>query len=361
MKETAWNLLEGSCRCIPNLSDRSIVLWGAGRMGVNICEDIKSKTICQNIYFCDNDKRKWGKKYCGILVKSPDEVEKLSNPYVIVCVSQIYRTEINQQLDVLKLSHIGAFEYIFMSNKDHFFNVYNNLLADKKSQKSFFAMIKCRITDNFILTQSVFEENRHYAIPEFQNSVNEKSIFIDCGAFVGDSTEEYIKLNEGIFKKIYAFEPCKKQFNAMKIRVDRLKKEWALDDAQIELVQSAVGRKNETQYISISSAINGNYITESNHSSEQIDTVSLDEFFRSKNLNEFVTIKADIEGQELNMLKGSQNIIKQYRPKLAICIYHNPQDFFEIPEYIHSLVPEYKMFVRHHSYNECETILYCCL
>lgn len=303
---------------------------GSGRMGVNICEDIKSKTICQNIYFCDNDKSKWGKKLHGISVKSPDEVKKLSNPYVIVCVSQLYRNEINHQLDELNLPYTGALQYIFMSNKEHFFNVYKNFLSDERSKDVFAAVLLGKITDNLSLLQSVHENNQYFALPEFADTFSSTAnIFIDCGAFVGDSAEKFIKVNGGIFRKIYAFEPCEKQFNAMKVRVDRLKKEWALDDSQIELVQSAVGCKNEEQYISISSVITGNYITDNNQNSEKISTVSLDEFFRNKSLNEFVTIKADIEGQELNMLKGAQHIIKKYRPKLAICIYHNPQDFLK--------------------------------
>lgn len=58
------------------------------------------------------------------------------------------------------------------------------------------------------------------------------------------------------------------------------------------------------------------------------------------------------------MLLGAEKGIKKYKPKLAVCIYHNAVDFYFIPLLIHSFVPEYKFAVRHHSYELDETVLY---
>lgn len=51
-------------------------------------------------------------------------------------------------------------------------------------------------------------------------------------------------------------------------------------------------------------------------------------------------------------------MIQKYRPKLAICLYHTPFDMFEIPKYIKEIVSDYKMEIRHHTYNTSETVLY---
>ena len=72
-------------------------------------------------------------------------------------------------------------------------------------------------------------------------------------------------------------------------------------------------------------------------------------------------IKMDIEGSELAALQGSVNVIKRDRPRLAICIYHKPEDLYEIPLWVKQTIPEYKLYIRHHSYEEGETVLYATL
>ena len=69
-------------------------------------------------------------------------------------------------------------------------------------------------------------------------------------------------------------------------------------------------------------------------------------------------LKMDIEGAEYNALEGAKDTIVEKKPKLAICIYHSDEDMVRIPEWIHELVPEYKLYVRQHSNCFCETVLY---
>ncbi len=68
-------------------------------------------------------------------------------------------------------------------------------------------------------------------------------------------------------------------------------------------------------------------------------------------------IKMDIEGSEMEALKGAEKIILRNKPKLAICIYHKAADYYQIPLYLQTLVPEYKFYVRHHFYGYSETAL----
>ncbi len=91
--------------------------------------------------------------------------------------------------------------------------------------------------------------------------------------------------------------------------------------------------------------------------SVEIETVTIDEIADPADPVTF--IKLDVEGSELNALRGGAKTIRASLPRLAICVYHKRDDIVTIPDYILSLSPDYKLYLRHHSwftYNE--TVLY---
>ncbi|WP_455950138.1 hypothetical protein [Eubacterium sp.] len=67
------------------------------------------------------------------------------------------------------------------------------------------------------------------------------------------------------------------------------------------------------------------------------------------------------DGSELRALQGAENIIKKNKPKLAISVYKNKRDILDILVYIHNLVPEYNLYLRHYSDFEYDTVLYACV
>jgi FkbM family methyltransferase len=69
-------------------------------------------------------------------------------------------------------------------------------------------------------------------------------------------------------------------------------------------------------------------------------------------------IKMDIEGAELEALKGAKNTITEYHPQLAICVYHSLSDIWEIPLLIKSFYPGYRLYLRSYNYMGLETVLY---
>ena len=66
----------------------------------------------------------------------------------------------------------------------------------------------------------------------------------------------------------------------------------------------------------------------------------------------------DIEGAEYQAILGAKKIIDKYKPKLAICVYHKPEDIWELPWLIHKINQEYKFYLRHYSFGDVETVLY---
>lgn len=86
-----------------------------------------------------------------------------------------------------------------------------------------------------------------------------------------------------------------------------------------------------------------------------VQTISIDESIHDASIN---FIKMDIEGMELSALKGAAKTIREYKPVLAISIYHKPQDLWEIPLYIKSIDPEYNFVVRNYGHQCFDTVLY---
>jgi FkbM family methyltransferase len=69
-------------------------------------------------------------------------------------------------------------------------------------------------------------------------------------------------------------------------------------------------------------------------------------------------ISMDIEGAELEALKGAERTITLHRPDLAVCVYHSPSHLWEIPLYLHGLGLGYRFYLRNYTSFIGETVLY---
>ena len=152
-------------------------------------------------------------------------------------------------------------------------------------------------------------------------------------------------------KKVYAFEPDKINYN------ECAKKIKEISQANVELIDAGLWNENTYLEFLMDGSGGARIIQSKTAGTNKVKVVSLDSI-----IDEAVTfIKFDIEGAELNALRGAQKIISNYKPKLAICVYHKNEDMWEIPYYIKQLVPEYKLYIRHYSNCAWETVLYAVL
>jgi FkbM family methyltransferase len=93
-------------------------------------------------------------------------------------------------------------------------------------------------------------------------------------------------------------------------------------------------------------------------SSAVIPLTTIDEAVDRNHVLRVDFIKMDIEGSELAALRGAASTLRRWRPKLAISMYHRPEDFFTIPQWIRSMGMGYRMFLDHYSIHHEETVLY---
>jgi len=69
-------------------------------------------------------------------------------------------------------------------------------------------------------------------------------------------------------------------------------------------------------------------------------------------------IKMDIEGMEPRALAGAAEIIRQHRPQLAICVYHDISHLWSIPLQIKELYEGYRLYIRNYQFMGLETVVY---
>jgi hypothetical protein len=119
-------------------------------------------------------------------------------------------------------------------------------------------------------------------------------------------------------------------------------------------IKAAVGRQAQGRVPFSSMEANSTFTETPNC---QVDITAIDDYVKAHSVVPSF-INMDIEGWELEALLGASDTIKQYKPKLAISIYHKAQDYVEIPELVLSLRPDYKVYVRHYTDIYADTIAY---
>ncbi|MBQ7544076.1 MAG: FkbM family methyltransferase [Synergistaceae bacterium] len=170
-------------------------------------------------------------------------------------------------------------------------------------------------------------------------------IIVDAGAYDGGTAIQFLEWGQGKVRHIYSFE-----FDPE--NAERCEEKLRAYTDKVTLIKKGTWDRDETMHVDTIGTAGS---TVRNAGSTEVHLTSIDSVVK----DEPVTfIKMDVEGAELKSLMGARETIIKNRPRLAICVYHKPEDLYEIPGYILSLVPEYKFLLRHYSSSNAETILY---
>lgn len=179
---------------------------------------------------------------------------------------------------------------------------------------------------------------------DLQNLELQNEYFADIGALDGETTKYFLDHFEN--GHAYVLEPNPKQFDVTKKRLQEY--------PQVELFPYGAYDQNTTLRFDSCDGDEGSArVSESGET--RIEVRKLDDLLRGRKVT---FIKMDIEGSELAALRGAERIIREQRPKLAICVYHKPEDMWEIPSFILNCCPDYKLYLRHYSISYTETVLY---
>jgi FkbM family methyltransferase len=182
-------------------------------------------------------------------------------------------------------------------------------------------------------------------------SIRDRESYVDCGAFDGDSVQQFIRVAKGRFHHIHAFEPDPQNFARLSA--------WLATESryasQITLHQEAVGSTSGSiQLTSTGDAGACVPLQADAQGNRTVPLVQLDEAIKGP----ISLLKLDVEGHELEILRGARLHLEHDAPRLAICAYHLPGDLIDLPAHLESLDAGYRFGIRHHSATRYDTVLY---
>lgn len=284
--------------------DARIIVYGAGNYSGYLLQLFGEI----NWYaFCDRDINKQGTLYYNLPVISPEELLNNHKTDYVVISSPYYYEEVFKELQI---SGFPANQIVFEDLR-------------------------------FMMDLDV---NQYFETPIITPQSNE--VFIDAGCFNCDTSLLFRKWCGGKYEKIYAFEPDPANYRNCQSVIDKERIH------NIELLNAGVWSQDDRLQFNSEESSASSFDPVGAIS---IDVRSIDSVLQGARAT---FIKLDVEGAELEALKGARETIVKYRPRLAVCVYHKPEDLLELQLYLQSLVPDYKFYIRHYSNFTIETVLY---
>ncbi len=333
-----------------------VVLYGAGYCGHEALSLMRQFEI-PVMAVCDDGRI--GQDLDGIAITDIKDIKPCDG-------LEIYTTYGYYDEMLPKIKKLGLFKYykkidfsrfdldrdnyrFFQNNKEHIERVYD-LMADDMSKVLLESLIRYRISRNPKYIENIRETTPQYFpdTPDLRNTFHrnrKEHIFFDLGAYDGDSIRGFLDYTCGKYEKIYAAEVSEKNYEILLDKCKNIERK--------EFFHVGISDKHGMIRFSITDSKN----SFANPDGEELFEVnSVDNLLDGRDVT---FIKMDIEGAEMNAVKGAANTIRRCCPIMAISVYHKTEDLFCIQLEIERIAAgAYDFYLRHYSPTMIETILY---
>lgn len=234
----------------------------------------------------------------------------------------------------------------YMEQEEKFEKAYD-LLADERSKKIMTAFINACISGDTEELDKLQSDGQYFN--ELTGNCK-KGCFIDCGAYIGDTIETAVTFLGDRLERVIAFEPDGGNLKALSERMKKLN----IKEDRLSLIQK--GSYSKEAVLHFSSSDSSSSISDEGDLEILVDSV--DNVVDEKDLISF--IKMDVEGSEKESLLGAKKTIKKDCPILAVCVYHKPEDLYELTELIKELTEDakYRFYLRYHGPDLRELVFY---
>lgn len=345
-------------------SFKEIIVLGAAEEGqrlLKLCQQLGIKVLL----LCDDNPTRQGLKIAGYEVKSSDNLDNLDKTIPIVIAShRILKPVQRLRAKGFKTVIPFALLQIIYSNQfpAHMFyaNWLESLFANKNKLEQLIALLEddrsidilnhilgFRLTLNPEQLTPIVEWDLYG--PDDLLHYSDDEVYIDGGAFDGDTIDSFINRRQGKFKKIIGFEPDSRTFQNLQSRF--------IGDKRIEVFNKGLYSHTDTLYFD-NIGTRASAFMEKSDTSQDVVAVPVTSIDETLNGEPITYIKMNIEGAEISALMGAAKSIAKYKPKLCISVYHRPSDLWEIPFLVKQLNPDYKLYLRQHDGGVIESVLY---
>ncbi len=222
--------------------------------------------------------------------------------------------------------------------------------------KAYFYEMRKQLIDAGVEERNIIDATAWYDATEGRQyfdlpylTYDEGEIFIDGGSCDGMSSVRFIEQCGGHYRKIYCFEPDGK--NIVRIQSNFQSR----NIGNYEIIKKGLWNEEKELFFAANGSANSHIIQSVADNSVKIQVATLDETVSGQKVS---FIKMDVEGAEFEALQGAKRTIAKYKPKLAICVYHRPEDIWKIPALVLDLRSDYKLYFRHYSAGPLETVMY---
>lgn len=245
-----------------------------------------------------------------------------------------------RKLSWAELCEIKKDAFICIGTPDHYDEIKTDLLKEGFSEEN--------ICEYVFPATECYEDKQYYDV--FFEPYKEETV-IDGGCFRCDTIQRFIDWNNELgYEKIISFEPDRVNYNICKNIIG--KRGWK----NVELINAGLSDRDMESKM-ISNGDDTSYVSLNETGNEVVKLYALDSIMKERG-GAVSFIKLDVEGFELETLKGASKIIREDHPRMAISLYHKVEDLEEIPKYILGLSPDYKFYLRIYSNAYLEIVLY---
>lgn len=232
------------------------------------------------------------------------------------------------------------FAATFEANRDKAEWLYQRL-ADDISRETFVKLMGFRLSHDIDWLEGFTERQTEQYFEDFLDPRRGDPVFVDVGGYDGFTAEEFIRRSPG-YRAVIVFEPEPENFETCKTRL--------AGHRDVTILPHGASDRNVTLRFSAKGSVS----SLRDDGELEVDVCRIDDIVDIPP----TFIKMDIEGAELSAIDGAKKTIAVHRPALALCVYHRPSDFWDIPWKVLSIAPDYSLYLRHYTESIYETVMY---